>query len=39
MERKRDSKHKRKASYFTKAQKLQEGLLSEDDSIDSTTRA
>ena len=30
-ERRRDIKHTRKASYFTKAQKKQEGLLSEDD--------
>jgi len=32
-ERKREIKHTRKASYFTKAQKIQEGLLSDDDSI------
>lgn len=32
-ERRREIKHTRKASYFTKAQKIQEGLLSDDDSI------
>lgn len=34
-ERKREVKHQRKASYFTKVQKKQEGLLSEDDNISS----
>lgn len=34
-ERKREIKHIRKASYFTKVQKKQEGLLSEDDNISS----
>ena len=34
-ERRREIKHSRKASYFTKAQKIQEGVLSEDDSFES----
>lgn len=34
-ERKREVKHQRKASYFTKVQKKQEGLLSDDDNISS----
>ena len=35
-ERRREIKHTRKASYFTKAQKMQGGLLSEDDSLESS---
>jgi flagellar basal body P-ring protein FlgI len=34
-ERRRDIKHTKKASYFTKAQKIQEGVLSDDNSLGS----